>query len=285
LSSAAVIATARLALDRAIRELREASDAPSLDARVLLAHCMGCTITRLLTEPDAAIAPAVAQRFAHLVRRRRGGEPIAYLTGEREFWSLPIRVTPATLIPRPETELLVERALVHVPAGARWQLADLGTGSGAVAMAMAVERPGCRITATDCSAAALDVAQDNAQRLRLANVEFAHGDWYAAAAGRRFAVILSNPPYVAAHDPHLELGDLRFEPEIALPAGTDGLDALTEIIRGARAHLEPGGRLLVEHGFDQGPRVAALFAAHGFCDIHLSFDPAGHPRVTEGQVR
>ncbi|MDH3280813.1 MAG: peptide chain release factor N(5)-glutamine methyltransferase [Gammaproteobacteria bacterium] len=278
------MSTARRALDRATRELRESSDSPRLDAQVLLAHCMGCATTGLLADPDAALAPAVAQRFARLVRRRRRGEPIAYLTGEREFWSLPLRVSPATLIPRPETELLVERALAHIPAGARLAVADLGTGSGAVAMAIACERPHCRVTATDCSRAALDIARDNARRLRLANLEFAHGDWYAAVPGQRFALIVSNPPYVAADDPHLQIGDLRFEPGIALPAGPAGLDALTKVVHGARAHLAPGGRLAVEHGFDQGGCVAALFEAQGFADIRVSPDAAGHPRVTEGRA-
>ncbi len=275
--------TARAALTAAARQLRAVTHAPVLEARVLLAHCLHWTPARLLGEPEAPLGAGAAQRFAGLVERRARGEPIAYLVGEREFWSLPIRVTPATLIPRPETELLVETALAHLPAGAAVSIVDLGTGSGAVAVAVARERPGCRITATDCSPAALAVARDNARRLHTPNVEFANGDWYQAVPGRRFAMILANPPYVAAGDPHLEAGDLCFEPRAALPAGADGLDALTAIIRGAPDHLEPGGRLLVEHGFDQGPAVAARFAAAGFRDVRLHRDLAGHPRVTAGR--
>ncbi|HET7921356.1 MAG TPA: peptide chain release factor N(5)-glutamine methyltransferase, partial [Gammaproteobacteria bacterium] len=222
--------------------------------------------------------------FEQLVAARCVGQPLAYLTGMREFWSLPLKLTRDTLVPRPETELLVQAALTCVPADAAWRLADLGTGSGAIALALASERLLCRVTATDASTRALDVARENAARLGLGNVEFRRGDWYAALPATRYHLIASNPPYVRAADPHLQQGDLRFEPWRALAGGADGMQALRQIIAGAPAWLVAGGWLLLEHGFDQAEAVRELLAAQGFSEISSRQDLSGHVRVTLGQL-
>ena len=256
-----------------------------LDAELLLAHALGVSRARLYAWPEDE--PDTVQRaaFERLVEAREQGEPIAYLTGRREFWSLELRVTPHVLIPRHETELLVELALERIPRDRAFRIADLGTGSGAIALALARERPLARVTATDASATALDVARGNAERLGVGNVGFAAGDWYAALGDARFDLIVSNPPYVAADDAHLAQGDLRFEPASALASGADGLDAIRHIVAGAPAHLVDGGALLLEHGFDQSVRVRALLDAAGFVDVRSVRDAAGHERVTLGAKR
>jgi release factor glutamine methyltransferase len=256
-----------------------------LDAELLLAHALGVSRARLYAWPEDE--PDTVQRaaFERLVEAREQGEPIAYLTGRREFWSLELRVTPHVLIPRHETELLVELALERIPRDRAFRIADLGTGSGAIALALARERPLARVTATDASATALDVARGNAERLGVGNVGFAAGDWYAALGDARFDLIVSNPPYVAADDAHLAQGDLRFEPASALASGADGLDAIRHIVAGAPAHLADGGALLLEHGFDQSVRVRALLDAAGFVDVRSVRDAAGHERVTLGAKR
>jgi release factor glutamine methyltransferase len=256
-----------------------------LDAELLLAHALGVSRARLYAWPEEE--PDTVQRatFERLVEAREQGEPIAYLTGRREFWSLELRVTPHVLIPRHETELLVELALERIPRDRAVRIADLGTGSGAIALALARERPLARVTATDASGTALDVARGNAERLGVGNVEFAAGDWYAALGDARFDLIVSNPPYVAADDAHLAQGDLRFEPASALASGADGLDAIRHIVAGAPAHLVDGGALLLEHGFDQSVRVRALLDAAGFVDVRSVRDAAGHERVTLGAKR
>lgn len=252
------------------------------EAELLLAHALGRAPAWLWAhgddEPDAAGIAA----FDALVARRVAGEPVAYLVGRRGFWTLDLDVTPATLIPRADTERLVELALERLPPHAR--VADLGTGSGAIALALAAERRDARIVATDASAAALDVARGNAARLGLANVEFRAGHWYAPLAGERFDLIASNPPYIAAGDPHLARGDLRHEPASALVSGADGLDAIRELAAGARAHLAPGGWLLVEHGVDQGAAVRALFAAAGLGGVDTAQDLEARDRVTFGRA-
>jgi release factor glutamine methyltransferase len=256
-----------------------------LDAELLLAHALGVSRARLYAWPEEE--PDTVQRatFERLVEAREQGEPIAYLTGRREFWSLELRVTPHVLIPRHETELLVELALERIPRDRAFRIADLGTGSGAIALALARERPLARVTATDASATALDVARGNAERLGVGNVGFAAGDWYAALGDARFDLIVSNPPYVAADDAHLAQGDLRFEPASALASGADGLDAIRHIVAGAPAHLADGGALLLEHGFDQSVRVRALLDAAGFVDVRSVRDAAGHERDTHGAKR
>ena len=216
-----------------------------IDARALLRAALGVSDTHLVAHPEQPLTGQQRTRYLAWLERRRAGEPVAYLTGEREFYSLAFKVTPAVLIPRPETELLVEAALERVSAHVPFRVLDLGTGSGCVAVAIAKHRPGAQVTATEVSRGALAVARDNAAR-HGAGVEFLESDWFDALAGRRFDLIVSNPPYVAERDPHLSQGDSRFEPRAALVAGADGLSCIRLIIAQARAHLEPGGGLLFE---------------------------------------
>ncbi|MBS1246154.1 MAG: SAM-dependent methyltransferase [Proteobacteria bacterium] len=269
---------------QATQQLAAVSPSPRLDAEVLLMHVTGLTRTALITRAQEPLLPEHDERLHMLLTRRARGEPIAYLTGRREFWSLDLCVTPDVLIPRPETELLVEQALAHIPEDAEWTVADLGTGSGAIALAIATERPHCRLIATDSSAAALAVARANATRLGIAKVEFWHGEWLKPLAGMRFDVIVSNPPYVRANDPHLTQGDVRFEPESALVAGADGLDAIRRIAVDALSCLRPGGWLLLEHGYDQAKAVRALLEIHGYDAVASCRDTAGHERVTAGRT-
>ena len=260
-----------------------------IDAQVLLAHVLGKGRAWLAAHGDHVLTGGEEQAFLALARRRREGEPVGYLTGIREFWGLPLAVTPAVLVPRPETEALVEIALAQLPAERETRVLDLGTGSGAIALAIAHERPRAQVLATDASVAALAVARDNAQRLGLATVEFLQSDWFASIPatwrGAPFDLVASNPPYVVAGDPHLTEGDLRFEPTAALSPGGDGVDALRRIVAGASGHLVPGGTLVVEHGYDQADAVRALFAAAGFIDIVAARDLAGIPRVVAGRMR
>ena len=270
--------------DAAVAALRErlagASPSAALDAEVLVAHVLGVGRAALAAGPERALAPEELLTLESLARRRLAGEPVAYLTGRREFWSLELEVTPAVLVPRPETELLVERALAAISGGERAAVLDLGTGSGAVALAVARERREAEVAATDVSAAALAVARRNAARLGLRNLEFVEGDWYAPLGGRRFDAIVSNPPYVAPDDPALDA--LGSEPRLALVADGGGLGALAAIAAGARLHLRPGGRLALEHGAAQGEAVRGLLADAGLVGIATHRDLAGHARVTEG---
>ena len=263
--------------------LKDASESPRLDAELLLAHAMGSSRSHLRAHPEAALDAAQGRSFADLLSARLRGEPIAYLIGKREVWSLELKVTPATLIPRPDTELLVELALARIPTGVPWDILDLGTGSGAIALAIAKERPRMHVVATDRSADALAVARGNAKTLGLKKVEFVQGDWFAPVAGRRFHVIVSNPPYVAETDPHLQQGDLRFEPRSALSSGPDGLEDLRRIVADASAHLYKDGSLLLEHGLEQGAPVRALLGSAGFVRNQSFRDLAGHERVTGGE--
>lgn len=267
-------------LNEATALLGHTSPTPRLDAEVLLRHITGFTRAQLITHAADALTSEQQSQLQKLLTRRAQGEPVAYLTGTREFWSLELHVTPDVLIPRPDTELLVEQALRLIPPEAHWQIADLGTGSGAVALAIAAERPGCRIVATDSSAAALAVARRNAQRLGITNVTFHQGEWFTPLTDLKFEMIVSNPPYIVANDPHLQQGDLRFEPSTALVAGPEGLDAIQGITREAPAHLQPGGHLLLEHGAGQAEAMARLLAKQGYTSIVLCRDLAGLPRVT-----
>ena len=269
-------------LDAVLRAAASRIDAT--DARWLLAHAVGRPHSWLFAHGDDPIEPALAARFETLVARRAAGVPVAYLIGRRGFWRFDLAVSPATLIPRPETERLVELALARLPAGPDAAVADLGTGSGAVALALAVERPDVEVVATDLSEDALAVALANAAELGLARVAFLAGDWYAPLAGRRFDVLVSNPPYIEADDPHLARGDLRFEPQTALASGEDGLDAIRVLAGGACAHLRPGGWLLVEHGLAQGAAVRALFEAAGLADVETARDLEQRDRVTLGRA-
>lgn len=274
--------TIRSALRDAAARIADVSGSPDLDAGLILTHVLARPRSHLIAHAGDPLAAGDHARFRALVERRRAGEPVAYLTGSKGFWSLDLAVSAAVLVPRPETELLVARALAVLPADTEDRIADLGTGSGAVALALASERPGVTVIATDASPDALEVAHDNARRLGLTNVAFRRGDWLAALEpGERCRLIVSNPPYVAAGDPHLAA--LDHEPQSALVAGPDGLDALRRIAADAPAHLENGGYLMLEHGTDQGPAVRALLHAAGFQDIETHPDLAGHPRVTVGR--
>jgi len=270
-------------LKNAIAALAACSPTPRLDAEVLVMHACGIGRSELITRHDAALTDEQQNRLEGLLVRRKRGEPVAYITGTREFWSMELDVTPGTLIPRPETELLVEKALEHIPRDAEWTIADLGTGSGAVALAIAKERPRCRVVATDSSPAALDVARSNAEKFALTNVEFREGDWFAALAGGTFDMILSNPPYIRAGDPHLKQGDVRFEPATALVAGAEGLDAIRHIARHAREFLKPGGWLLFEHGWDQAEAIGDYLRQQGYRNIVSHTDLTGHARVAGGR--
>lgn len=276
--------TIREALQAARRRLSSTSASPHLDAEVLLSHSLGQPRSRLVAWPEHELDEQAQTSFRALIDRRERGEPIAYLTGEREFWSQSIRVAPGVLIPRPETELLVELVLEHFPSEISGRIADLGTGSGAIALALARERPRCWITATDASAAALAQARENAQRLGYDAIDWRLGDWLEPLAGLRFDVIVSNPPYVASDDPHLAQGDVRFEPREALDAGPDGLNDLRRIIGHAPDRLMPGGWLILEHGFEQGEAVRGLLGAMGFDAVHTRRDLSGLERASLGRM-
>ena len=254
-----------------------------VDAEWLLAHALAKRRSWLFAHADDPVPADVAERFAALLARRQAGEPVAYLTGTQGFWTLELEVSPATLIPRPETELLVELALARIPMTAASRIADLGTGSGAIALAIAKERPRAVVVATDASEAALQVARRNAARNHIANIEFREGDWLAPLAGEHFDLIASNPPYIAEGDPHLGEGDLRFEPASALSSGSDGFDAIRSIIAAAPIHLRSGGWLLLEHGWEQGAAVRTLLAAAGFIEVETARDLEDRDRVTLGR--
>ncbi len=267
-------------LARGTALLAPALERPQLDAGMLLAFSLGVPAVRLKSHPEEARTPQDLQHYLALIERRALGEPVAYITGMREFWTLQLHVTRDVLVPRPETELLVERALALCSCAAA-RVLDLGTGSGAIALAIAAERPEWEVLATDASPAALAVAQDNGRRLGLANVSFAPGSWFSGLAGRGFDLVVSNPPYVDAHDPALRA--LRDEPLQALTPGEDALADLRAIIRAAPDHLHAAGWLILEHGATQGAAVAHELVARGFGSVRSHRDLGGHQRVTEGQ--
>jgi release factor glutamine methyltransferase len=264
--------------------LRPISDSPELDAEILLSHAINQSRSYLYTWPEKVLTPAQRDAFDALLQRRLQSEPIAYIMGRREFWSLDLRVSQATLIPRPETELLVELALQKMPLQQSVTVADLGTGCGAIALAIASERPQARITATDSSHAALELARYNAGRLQIGSVAFRHGDWCRALGDDRFDVIVCNPPYVAADSCYMQQGDVRFEPPQALIADENGMRDLKTVIRQARSHLKTSGWLLLEHGFDQAQPVVDCLRLNGYCDIATCRDLAGHARVSLGRI-
>lgn len=265
------------------RALAQAGLAP-IDAQVLLAHVLARDRAWLVAHAADPLAADQVHAFFTLARRRREGEPVAYLTGIREFFGLPLAVDRSVLIPRPETETLVECALRKLPPDRPLRVLDAGTGSGAIALALAHERPRTTVVATDSSIDALAVARGNAMRFRLSNVEWLHSDWFDALGAARFDAIVSNPPYVALCDPHLAEGDVRFEPSQALASGPDGLDALRVIVAGARNHLVAGGWLAVEHGYDQAAAVRGLFQQAGFGELESLRDLSGIPRVAVGRA-
>ena len=250
---------------------------PALEARALLAHQLGVARETLIARPEQRVTPADADGFAQLAERRRRGEPLAYLLGEKEFYGRLFGVSPAVLIPRPETELLVETALAYA-ANDNVHVLDLGTGSGCIAITLGLERNSWRVIATDVSPQALAVARDNAHKCQASNVTFRLGIWFSAVPAQRFDLIVSNPPYVAADDPHLE--SLRYEPTVALAADRNGLASLQAIIEGAPVHLMPRGLLVLEHGHDQAKAVREMLMTRDWCDVETRTDLAGLDRVT-----
>ncbi len=270
-------------LAAAVRALQSRTQAPRLEAEILLAHVLGVDRSVLLTRPEAKLPVESKTHFENLISRRIEGEPVAYLTGNREFWSIDLEVSSDVLIPRPQTERLVEAALDRIPGGASFQVADLGTGCGAVAIAISRERPLASILATDVSTRALAVAQRNVNRAGATNIRLLACSWLEAIASLTFDVIVSNPPYVRDSDPHLRQGDLPMEPRLALAGGPDGLRAICVIVAGARFRLAKQGVLLLEHGFDQGPAVRRMLEDAGYRGIFSLNDYAGHERVTGGQ--
>lgn len=271
---------------RRLLELAEAllgnSDSAALDAQLLLAHALGRNRTWLYARPEAMVDAAALQRFDTLVTARAAGTPVAYLLGTREFWSLPLQVSPAVLIPRPETELLVQTALELGPQGPA-QIADLGTGSGAIALALASERPHWHVYATELSAAALAVAEGNRQTLELANVSLLQGTWCEPLPVIALDLIVSNPPYLAEDDEHLGRGDVRFEPRSALVAADSGMQDFRNIAMQAPSRLRRGGWLLLEHGWQQGAAVRSLLQGTGFVQVATRRDAAGRERMTMGR--
>lgn len=268
------------AVSQAVLRLAESSDSARADAEILLAQRLGYSRAQLYSLSSDELDGAICTAFLHDIERRQRGEPVAYITGRKGFWTLELKVNPAVLVPRPETELLVEWALSLIPKQMSWRVADLGTGSGCIALAIAAERPQAQVTATDASAAALALAAENARNLRLP-LRLLQGSWWQAVGAEHFDLIVSNPPYIAAHDPHLQ--HLVHEPRQALTDEADGLACLREIINQAPEHLDSGGWLLLEHGFDQGAAVRELFGAAGFSEIETRHDLAGLERVTGGQ--
>lgn len=261
-----------------------ASDSPRLDAEVLLAYVTGRPRTHFIAWPEKELDSGQVEQFRRLVQRRAKGEPVAHITGRREFWSLNLEVTADTLIPRPETELLVEQALELIPQDAAWSIADLGTGSGAIALAIANERPGCSVVAVEMSAKALQVAEKNAGQLGISNITFVLGKWFEPLSGQRFELIVSNPPYIQERDIHLSEGDVRFEPRSALVSGEDGLDDIRTLVYQAKSHLLPDGWLLLEHGYDQGQEVRAIMKREGYRHVRDIPDYQGHDRVAIGRI-
>ncbi|WP_212630636.1 peptide chain release factor N(5)-glutamine methyltransferase [Pseudomonas sp. KB-10] len=258
------------------------SPTPRLDAELLLAAALGKPRSYLRTWPERELEVDQLALFLANLQRRRQGEPVAYILGLQGFWSLELEVAPHTLIPRPDTELLVETALALLPA-APLTVLDLGTGTGAIALALASERPAWRVTGVDRVEEAVALAERNRQRLQLDNAAFMHSHWFSALSGQRYGLILSNPPYIRADDQHLVQGDVRFEPSSALVAGSDGLDDIRAIIQAAPQHLLSGGWLLLEHGFDQAEAVRGLLAAAGFAEVHSRRDLGGHERISLGR--
>ncbi len=269
-------------LQQAVSELA-GGESPRRDAEILLGHVTGKARTYILAFGETELTADQLARLESLLARRKTGEPVAHLVGEREFWSLPLYVTAATLIPRPDTECLVEQALARLPA-APARILDLGTGTGAIALALASERPDCQVTAVDVMPDAVALAQRNLERLALPNVTVLHSSWFTALADLQFEMIVSNPPYIDEADPHLAEGDVRFEPLSALVAADQGLADLSHIITQSHHHLVRGGWLLLEHGWTQGEAVRTLFLQAGFDQVETCRDYGGNERLTAGKL-
>ena len=277
-------ASVRSLLRASTEMLKGSSQSARLDAELLLAHALGWERTRLYSDGDSEVRAEIAERFLGLIAERQAGRPVAQMLGSREFWSIKLSVTSDTLVPRPETELLVECCLNLIPAERPGRLLDLGTGTGAIAIAIASERPGIEIVATDFSEQALSVARYNAASYGYDNIDFRFGDWFSPVAGERFDLVVSNPPYLSDQEWMLRKYELGYEPALALRAGRDGLMAIKKIVAAAPDYLLPGGWLLLEHGFRQGPAAARLFGEAELSAITTYRDLPGRPRVSEGQL-
>ncbi len=276
-------------IDRIVRQastlLQITSPSPALDAEVLMSFVLQKQRSYLRAWPNKMLTSNQCTHFWNLLEQRARGTPIAYLMGEREFWSRDFIVTPDVLIPRPETEQLVELTLARIPkhSSSALHVIDLGTGSGAIAVTLAVERPAIQVTATDSSLAALHIAQQNAQRHQAHNIRFQHSFWFEQLAGTVYDIVVSNPPYIAENDPHLQQGDVRFEPNSALLAGPQGLADITRIADSARKHIKTNGWLLLEHGYDQEQQVQEIFKSYNYRKIETFTDLSGLPRITLAQ--
>lgn len=268
-------------LREAVSQL-QASESPRRDAEILLGFVTGKARTFILAFGETPLTGEQQEQLAGLLARRVRGEPVAHLIGEREFWSLPLFVSPATLIPRPDTECLVEQALARLPA-APCRILDLGTGTGAIALALASERPDCQVTAVDLIPDAVALAQRNADHLGIRNIEIVQSRWFSALEGQQFSLIVSNPPYIDAQDPHLAQGDVRFEPLSALVAADNGLADLHTLIKEAPRYLLPQGWLLLEHGWQQGAAVREIFARYGWQQVETCRDYGDNERLTLGR--
>jgi len=271
-------------LTSAVESLSGLSDSARLDCESLLCFVLEKPRSYLHSWPEKMLSQDETVQFEKRLNRRINGEPIAHILGERGFWSLNLKVTADTLIPRPETERLVELALGLIPNQSQWNILDLGTGTGAIALSLAMERPACFISATDQSLAALDVAKQNAMINKISNIEFIHSNWFAKLKNKKFDVIVSNPPYIEENDPHLQQGDVRFEPLSALTAGKDGLDDIRTIIKSSQAHLTQNGVLLIEHGYNQAEAVCVLLNLAGFNKVKNFKDDNDIPRVSIGYI-
>ena len=276
--------TVRDLLGDAVSRLRHL-DTANLDAEVLLAFTLQISRGDLFAHPEKPVPPGAAADFYSLISKRSRHFPIAYLTGIREFWSLALSVSQDTLIPRPETEVLVEAALSMIPRDAPFNILDLGTGTGAVAIAISSERPHCRITASDISPEALSMARNNAIRHGMGNIEFRKSDWFSDFSGKVFDMIVCNPPYIDTRDRCFQSGDLYYEPRVALDGGYLGMNTINHIIPSAPEYLKPGGGLILEHGFDQGESVRYLFSANSYTGITTRLDYSGHERITIARNR
>ncbi len=269
---------------RATERLQAHSDSARLDAETLLCHLLQCNSAHLAAWPEKLLDEQSHSQFNELINKRAAGEPVAYLTQHREFWSLDLMVSPATLIPRPETETLVEYVLNKFAAQAELRLLDMGTGSGAIAIALATEKPHWHITASDISRDALAIARANAKQHHVEHIHFVAGDWFQAVLQQRFDAVISNPPYIALNDPHMLRGDVQFEPASALLAGVDGMSDIRKLCTQAYQHLNPNGWLVFEHGYDQKEKVHACLNENGFENIQQLNDLAGQPRISAGQL-
>lgn len=269
----------------ASKQLSSYSDSPRLDVELLLCFVIKKPRSYLHAWSDEILSETYLEQFNILLNRRINGEPVAHIVGERGFWSLNLKVTRDTLIPRPDTERIVELALELIPENAQWKILDLGTGSGAIALSLAKENPDCFLTATDQSLAALEVAEQNAVANKITNIEFIQSNWFEKMNNQQFNMIITNPPYIKENDPHLQQGDVRFEPISALTSGKDGLNDIRSIISNSYKHLTKDGVLLIEHGYDQAEKVCDLLNKANFTNIGNFKDYNDVPRVSIGHIK